>query len=247
MLNSMENKIKYFYVDLKSRLGVNLNVEEEIEKLEEIDVDLIFSYIKSTTEMMIKLKTEECLIKHEEEIMKRLEKLDNDTQEDYETYIRKLEHDIRGHIKSEYEMKLHNDYLESKLEEFEELEEQNKNLKKTLDHFDKKKQLDNYSQITDKKDSEIYILRAENTNLKSKIKEMEDRLVSMNDSEKKLKILSEKNEKENKLYLGKIDKLNKTLLKFEEIIKEGEDVTFLINLAKKTRKKAKQFNHGGIN
>jgi hypothetical protein len=37
----------------------------------------------------------------------------------YEKAIQKLEADIRGHIRLEHEMKIHMDYLESKIEKFE--------------------------------------------------------------------------------------------------------------------------------
>jgi len=37
----------------------------------------------------------------------------------YERIIQKMEADIRGHIKLEHEMKIHMDYLENKIEQFQ--------------------------------------------------------------------------------------------------------------------------------
>ena len=37
----------------------------------------------------------------------------------YEKMVQKLESDVRGHIKLEHEMKIHMDYLEHKLEQYQ--------------------------------------------------------------------------------------------------------------------------------
>jgi chromosome segregation ATPase len=122
-------------------------------------------------------------------------------------------------------MKLHNDYIESKMEEFEELLSENENMKNIIEKYEKKINLDEYSTVTDKKENEIFILKAENTNLKSTIKTLDEKLNKLQDVEKKMNITKKQYEKEIENLNLNLEKLNKKLLSYEEMIKNANTIS----------------------
>jgi len=70
-------------------------LQQERENLMKTDPLIIIEYIKNSIDILINLKVEEKL-----EIEKNAGLNDqSDKQNDYETLLRKLESDIRGHIK----------------------------------------------------------------------------------------------------------------------------------------------------
>ena len=101
----------------------------------------------------------------------------------YEQLIQKTEMQLRFHIKNEYMLKLQKDALEHKI----------KNLLIRDEEYEKLKQLTNvivengHFILNDRKENEIIILKAENSNLKKAINKFEKEIEKKNRREKELK------------------------------------------------------------
>jgi len=87
-----------------------------------------------------------------------------------ENMIKKLEKDLRYHIKREFMLKIQKDICDSKIRNLMEMEEEYEELKEKV-RYDGGKFLNN-----DRKDNEIKILRKENSNIKKDVKKMEIRI-----------------------------------------------------------------------
>ena len=101
----------------------------------------------------------------------------------YEQLLQKTEMQLRFHIKNEYMLKLQKDALEHKI----------KNLLIRDEEYEKLKQLTNvivengHFILNDRKENEIIILKAENSNLKKAISNFEKEIEKKNKREKELK------------------------------------------------------------
>jgi hypothetical protein len=89
----LESKRKYvlFFNDEKIEGMNTISMNEERENLKKTNPLTLMEYIKTSIDILIDLKVEE-----------RLEKSKKNTDEDdqdYETLLKKLESDIRGHIR----------------------------------------------------------------------------------------------------------------------------------------------------
>ena len=89
------------------------------------------------------------------------------TNSEIESYIRKLENDIKYYIKIYFHCKIKNNLLVQKLNEYMDMQEEFEQLK-TKVKYDEGKFLEN-----DRKDNEIMILKKENSNLKNEIINLE--------------------------------------------------------------------------
>ena len=124
-----------------------------------------------------------------------------------ESYIRKLESDIKYYIKTYFHYKIKINSLEEKINDYIEMEEEFEELK-TKVKYDDGKFLEN-----DRKDNEIMILKMENSNLKNDIIKLEQ----------KNKIY-EKNFQKNKDTIDKLKKEIKQLnIKFFDINKNNRN------------------------
>ena len=112
---------------------------------------------------------------------------------------------------TEYELKLQNEYLESKLEEYDNVLSDMEKLQLKLADYERK--LNKHEFKEDKKDNEILILRAENSNLKNCIVDTEKNFENL-----KIKFSEYKKEKDYILHKNKeiIHKLSKSIKKYEE-------------------------------
>ena len=90
-----------------------------------------------------------------------------------ENMIKKLEKDLRYHIKREFMLKIQKDICDSKIRNLMEMEEEYEELKEKV-RYDGGKFLNN-----DRKDNEIKILRKENSNIKKDVKKMEIRIKNL--------------------------------------------------------------------
>jgi hypothetical protein len=103
----------------------NNKLNEEKEALRKCDPFTIIKYIKTSIDIIIDLKVEE-----------KIENSHSEEDNDYETMLRKLEGDVRGHIKLEHQLKLHSDNLQLKIDELENEKEglavQNKSLQDVI-------------------------------------------------------------------------------------------------------------------
>jgi hypothetical protein len=223
----------YINVKLKSQLYEDtIDFNEERSKLKEINILTIIQYIKESIDILVGLKVEQAKTQMEKEAKKKQKSQNNSltgesTSEDYEKVIRKLEADLRNHIKLEYQMKLHNEYLEGKIEESEIMQNEFVMLQKKFEKYEKKIIQEELGE-TDKKENEILILRAENGNLKNIIAKLEEEINTTHKSSverlesnlKELHLKYEKEMSENKL---QIEKLNKKLIYFEEMSKSTNE------------------------
>jgi hypothetical protein len=132
-----------------------------------------------------------------------------------ESYIRKLESDIKFHIRRQYQNKIFRDSLESKIRAYMQIEEDYEQLKEKV-RFEDGKFLEN-----DRKDNEINILRRENSNLKKEISKINKKYQQLNDLEEKNQQLEKIhiNDEENIKNLSlKINQLNSKIVEMEEEI-----------------------------
>ena len=132
-----------------------------------------------------------------------------------ESYIRKLESDIKFHIRRQYQNKIFRDSLESKIRAYMQIEEDYEQLKEKV-RFEDGKFMEN-----DRKDNEINILRRENSNLKKEISKINKKYQQLNDLEEKNQQLEKIhiNDEENIKNLSlKINQLNSKIVEMEEEI-----------------------------
>ena len=90
-----------------------------------------------------------------------------------ENIIKKLEKDLKYHIKNEFMLKIQKDSSDSKIRNFMEMEEEFEELKEKV-RYEGGKFMNN-----DRKDNEIKILRRENSNIKKEIKRMEIKIKNL--------------------------------------------------------------------
>ena len=127
-------------------------------------------------------------------------------QKIYEPLLKYNERQLRNHIKNEFMLQLQKEILENKIKGLLIREEHYELLKKiTNAHFENGEFIFN-----DRKDNEILILKAENSNLKKAVLEYEVQLENKNKKEKELK---EQLDFINKLHEEKIKELNKKIEK----------------------------------
>lgn len=116
-------------------------------------------------------------------------------------------------------MKLHNEYLEAKVDEYEDLKTEMQRMQNKLDKYEKKIYIEEYGE-TDKKENEILILKAENTNLKNLIRNYEEKC---EEYDKKNREINKKHENEilaiNNTHTLIMEKLNKKIVNLEEVIR----------------------------
>lgn len=145
----------------------------------------------------------------------------NESIRQLESYIRKLEEDIKFHIRIQYQNKIYRDSLEGKLRAYIKIEEDYEELKEKV-KFEDGKFMEN-----DRKDNEINILRRENSNLKKEIAKMKKKFVKIFELEEKNKNLEEvhNNDEENIQNLNiKIDQLNNKIAEMEKQLNTPKDV-----------------------
>ena len=143
-----------------------------------------------------------------------------------ESYIRKLESDIKFHIRRQYQNKIFRDSLESKIRAYMQIEEDYEQLKEKV-RFEDGKFMEN-----DRKDNEINILRRENSNLKKEISKINKKYQQLNDLEEKNQQLEKIhiNDEENIKNLSlKINQLNSKIVEMEEEINKTRN-TYMINI-----------------
>ena len=128
-----------------------LDEQEYEETILNSKIESLIHYIKETTNLLIKKKTQ----KHQNLVQRNLNKA-----EVYENKLQKYENDIRGYVKSLFQYKIQCEALEMKLEAYMEMEQDFEEMKEKL-KYEEGTFLDN-----DRKDHEILILRAENSTLK---------------------------------------------------------------------------------
>lgn len=203
--NLKEELYDIYYLILSE---LNINVEEDTEEYQEKVKNAtplqITNYIKETLGILIKEfnRRMDC----DNHVDKPITSIDQ-----YERTLQKYEKDIRLLMQRVFEYKFQMEVVQSTLDEYAKIEEEYEEMKVKLKYEDGKF-LDN-----DRKENEILILRAENTNLKGLISKLEEKNTMYKDrlqeSQNKTKKLSIQNEK----LLKQLDKAQKDLNMFSSI------------------------------
>lgn len=164
---SKEQLYSLFY-ELTSELKgkeIELDEEEYLDNIKTIKLSQLIGYLRDTIQILIN--------KQVEEAKSIIYKKNYDTKGDgcdvyqMEKMIQRYELNEKSLIKRFYKQRTHKEALENKIEEYIEMEEEFEEMKANLKYEDGKF-LEN-----DRKDNEIIILRAENTNLKKVISNLE--------------------------------------------------------------------------
>ena len=159
-------------------------------------VPLLINYLKSHINFIITGK------KTGEDINNSFSYIESIKQ--FESYIRKLENDIKFYIKKQFEDKIYRDSLQLKLKGYIQMEEDYEELRQKV-RYDNGKFLDN-----DRKDNEIIILRRENSNLKKEI-------IKFNEKFEQSKELEEKYNELEKVHINDEENIKNLNLKIEQL------------------------------
>ena len=203
---NLKEELYDIYYLLLSELNINVeeDTEEYQEKVKNATPLQITNYIKETLGILIKEfnRRMDC----DNHVDKPITSIDQ-----YERTLQKYEKDIRLLMQRVFEYKFQMEVVQSTLDEYAKIEEEYEEMKVKLKYEDGKF-LDN-----DRKENEILILRAENTNLKGLISKLEEKNTMYKDrlqeSQNKAKKLSIQNEK----LLKQLDKAQKDLNMFSSI------------------------------
>lgn len=198
---STKNALINLYLNLKHCYFSkgDQKIEEDIENLSSKNELNLIKYIKDSIDAIILNLAEKKINEYNNKYTGQ------NIQEDYESMLIKYEKDIRGHIKTEHQLKLYADSLQSNIED---LEKEKKELKYN----------NNYRDIIIKKDDEINNLKKEINYNKKIIKTYEEKNNKLLDNEKKFKNLLLKIEKK---YKNEIESLNKKIKYYHEQLKNA--------------------------
>jgi hypothetical protein len=198
------------YYELTSEIKgqkIELDEEEYEDNLRATPLNQIVNYVRESVMILLK------------KFSKNKPKLATPNETDinqYEKLLRKFEERQRNFIKQNFMHKLQREIFEAKIEEYMDMEDEFEEMK-TKYKYEDGKFLDN-----DRKDNEILIIRAENTNLKSIIEINEKNVETMKkeivNKDKQIKQLNEK-----------IDKLMKQLEKTEKELNLFSNINININ------------------
>ena len=217
--DSIKSQLYELYIDIKTFLVTTEKEKQYNETQKEIssssDTNLIIKYLKNC----IKILTEE----KKTEVSKN-ENVKNNSENNNEilqlqSYIKKLENDLKFNIKKQFMYKIQKDSLEMKIRGYMEIEEEYEELKEKV-KYEGGKFLNN-----DRKDNEIIILRRENSNLKKEINKIEEK---SKDFEKK--------------YKDDQDIINGLKFKISQLNKKNEELKEEINNLKNKNNKNEMIN-----
>ena len=160
-LDDIKSQINEIIADIKTNLNPLEKEEDTSTQNNEIaltsDYNIILKQLKYYIKLLIEEKNINNNVMYNRKNYKQLE-----------SYITKLEDDIRFLMKREFQNKIHRDSLEMKIRAYIQVEEEYESLKEKV-KFEDGKFLDN-----DRKDNEIIILRRENSNLKKELNKLEE-------------------------------------------------------------------------
>ena len=155
--------LKYYSVNKKSQ---NNNKEEDIEYLSSLNEISLIKYINDSKDTIILEIVEKKIDDYNNKY-----NLNEHIQQDYEEMLIKYEKDLRGHIKTEHQLKLFADSLQNNIDDLEkEKKEQNNNNK--------------YKEILIEKNNIISELKKEINYNKKLIKSYEEQNIKLSENEK---------------------------------------------------------------
>ena len=212
LIDNIKRQIYELFTDIKTSLTLT-----EKEKLTKEDNNI---EITSTSELSTLIKYLRPYIKFLIQYKKNnIEKKNNSDNiniifyKQLESYIIRLENEIKFLMKKQFQNKIQTNSLEMKIRAYIQIEEEYEELKEKVKYEDGKF-LDN-----DRKDSEIIILRRENSNLKKEITKLEEINKEIDELKIKNKKLEKKYNDDEEIIKGlkyKINQLNNKITEIEE-------------------------------
>lgn len=164
---------------------IELDEEEYENNVRTTPINQIINYVRETLHMLFR--------KYGHKERKCSEEPTKDEVSQFENMLRYQEQKNRMNIGKLFQYKLHQEVLQEKVQEYEEMENEFEEMKVQL-KYEEGKFLDN-----DRKDNEIFIIRSENTNLKRIISDKDKSINELNEQMKEkdfqIKELKEKLEK----------------------------------------------------
>ena len=168
LIDNIQSQLYDLYIDIKTFLVSSEKEKQNDTNLKEISSTTepytIINYLKNCINILIedkkanKINNSQNINQDNNNILKQLE-----------SYIKKLENDLKYSIKKQFMFKIQKDSLEMKIRGYMEIEEEYEELKEKV-KYEGGKFLNN-----DRKDNEIIILRRENSNLKKEINKIEEK------------------------------------------------------------------------
>ena len=242
------------FYEIKSEiLGCKIEIEEEEyqENIRLITIPNLVKYIHDSIQILIIKKTEDTKKKQKEEddkyylakisgknIKNKNINLSNDEKVTYENIIKNLESHERRLYKTIFQDKLRSDAMESKIGEYMEMETEFEEMKAKL-KYEGGRFLNN-----DRKDNEIIIIRSENTNLKSIIKKLEEKIEKNNELQiSKDRLINDLKEKIKTLEKNKIEIKNNINNSVREQLNLINGINININSGLNTKNKQKGKNN----
>ena len=204
------------FYEIKSEiLGCKIEIEEEEyqENVRAITIPKLVDYLHDSIQILIKKKIDDTKLEQKKRDKRYYTNNINtpiglDEKEQYENIIRKLESKERKLSKIIFQNKLQKDVMENKISEYMEMEDEFEEMKTKL-KYEEGRFLKN-----DRKDNEIIIIRGENSNLKQSIKQLEEKINSLEkDKQDKTKMINElqENMKKFKIKLKDLQRQNEIL------------------------------------
>ena len=170
--NKIKEELFSLYKGIKDdipndKLPIN---KKNIQNISTLDSITLITYIKESIPLLINQKISEAKTQNNNEFSVELEDNSNLKKEYYqlENQLKKAESDTRYYLKSYLKCEIQKKVLEMKLNAYMCLEEEYEDLKEKV-KYEGGKFLDN-----ERKDNEIFILRAENSSLKKEIVKLEN-------------------------------------------------------------------------
>ena len=214
LIENIQSQLYELYIDIKTFLTSTEKEKQNKETQKEISSTTepftIIKYLKNLISIFIEEKKLQSKTNSQ-----NLNQDNNNINRQVESYIRKLENDLKYSVKKQFMLKIQKDSLEMKIRGYIEIEEEYEELKEKV-KYEGGKFLNN-----DRKDNEIIILRRENSNLKKEINKIEEK--SQN--------LEKKNKDDQEIINGlkfKVAQLNK---KIDELKEEIKDIKAKQNLS----------------
>ena len=218
LIENIKANLYEIYIDIKNSLS-----KTELEKLtngtnksndSSIDLPILMNNLKTYINFILHEKNPETENFNYDNKDTHIEVINQ-----LESYIRKLEDNIKFLIKTLFQNKIFRDSLESKLRAYLKIEEDYENLKEKVRYEDGK------FMENDRKDNEINILRRENSNLKkeiSKIKQKYQKIILLEEKNRGLEKLHLNDEENIKNLNLKINQLNSKIVQMEEEISNSK-------------------------
>ncbi len=112
---SVKSALINLYLHLKNHSSnkKNQKTEEDVEHLTSLSELNIIKYIKDSIDAMVLVLAEKKINEYNSQFT------NENIQQDYESMLVKYEKDIRGHIKTEHQLKLYADSLQNNIEDLE--------------------------------------------------------------------------------------------------------------------------------